>query len=518
MKKVLLGLFAVFLVFGLVGCTPKLTVEEAEAQMLKALEEQKAEHEADLQAAKEHTDELLAEKEVELDNLKTSMKAESDAEIEKLKQEIAELKEVGEKIEEQLQGYELERVLGEDFEVVVKENRLDSLFKGEIEFDDEDIDVEEVLSISDDLKTLVSGFDNDEFGETIYLGTDSKGAIEYKLVFKDEIDLESISDENSLKIKLLGTEMEIVEASEEEIKMILSEDVTATVGTVFGDLTVENIGENAVLVKVGDEIEVISEDSMEEVGDYEVMVDTIFYDEDKENRLAVLKIGTQLTETVQDGDAAELFGQDEDEPLWVWSIDMPNSIGLSLDKKLVDLDEEYKPLKVGDSLSLPGDYASVMFLKLTDVSYMNIDVYFDEKDLTGDEYENVVIFKADDEVFNLGDEDVDTVYVGYSGLYYKDGSYKRVNQDFFVVSYDETEMMVERSPRGFYFGEYEVRINRELNEFRDLVYDGVSLEKFDEMFVDYYGMKMDNIEDSLEDDKLVFQVPSEEVMATVLIK
>ncbi len=315
-----------------------------------------------------------------------------------------------------------------DMRKVFKDNQIPSLIDEEISWDDglnskTNFDVhEEILLGNMKLITTLDEIDLEGVALT------NKRDLEYRYVFEEDLVIERIphDDADMLTINILGKEYEVKEFSPDSMTISTSEEKILTVGeslSVDGiTITVEDIFDDVVQVNN----ELINEGSTETVDGLKVSVVSIAYHSSATlPSKVILKVGKEIYTTYNDGDA--YIGEDETDPVWVWTIENPGLkdgfIGVKYDLKEVDADDNL--VYVGDSYTFPENYATVSLDELTDVEYSDFEVSFDDsRDLylaedDGDEmYENakvVVLSGTLEDSFLINDDvETDTLYLRYN--------------------------------------------------------------------------------------------------------
>ena len=164
---------------------------------------------------------------------------------------------------------------------------------------------------------------DDDYGTDVVMEL-AKKSIGYYYVFDESINVSKATSSDSLELDFLGKRLKITGASATQFTAQVGEEHFMKVGdsvTVEGKVvTLNNVGSGgAIVIDVDGEVETISSSSTETVNGVEINNDETFYDSnDVSQRSATLIIGTDATETYQDGDA--YTGQDENNPDWVWDI------------------------------------------------------------------------------------------------------------------------------------------------------------------------------------------------------
>jgi len=256
-----------------------------------------------------------------------------------------------------------------------------------VDSDDYDIHEEILVSEGNNMEILTT-LDDDEL-EGVALSNNK--ALGYRLVFDDALNWSLVGDDDAdaLYLNIMGKSYEVsgMDATDDTVKVVTSEEVSLSVGesvTVAGKVfTVDDIYDTTVQVN-GEFIDV---DESEKIDGVRVRVDTIAYhDNAPELSKVILRVGEEIEETFANGD--EYIGQDEDEPLWIWDIDLVDGaesyIGVSYNVNINDANDDDAGDSIkyaGDSYILPEGFGGVTLVGTNDVNYQDVEVSFDEVDL-----------------------------------------------------------------------------------------------------------------------------------------
>ena len=320
----------------------------------------------------------------------------------------------------------------------IEDNKLSTLLDTKIRWDDgingtESYDIHEEILLTNDggdsklkLVTNLYHADGEDF-EYVVLQNDE--SLRYRLVFDDVIVYSDHDDEEELEVTILGKDYEITEFNNEfdDITISLSEERLVKKGETFiidgTTITIEEIYEkdvqiNGILIK--------DTGSVKKVDGLEIKVSEIISHPDSSLDKARIRIGKDIKRDISPGD--EYI---EDDETWEWDLGINNDgkqyIGVKYALKSVSYDEdepEENPISVGESYIFPENYAALSFDGLTDVSYKDFDLSFDEKDLySGDSSTrkndiNVAILEGeegDSITLDYDDNDVETnsIYFEY---------------------------------------------------------------------------------------------------------
>ncbi len=370
--------------------------------------------------------------------------------------------------------------------LTLKDNDVGGLKDATLDWNDEVIDYEEIVSLSGNLVVMTSSSYDEDFGAEPYLGTTAKGAITYYVKIADrDFDNYAVSENEPLEITVAGRSLKIVDISPDDPGVTgennaVSASITYESGIEkamsVGDtveiegktVRVNAIGQDTIEVEVDGQTEFIDKGKTSEVGNtgIKVEVKSILYNsQDPDASRALLRIGSEIRKTVQDGDSAELFGEPENDndAEWVWYIKTWNitsdSTGIKIGlahNQLYDTDKE-PVVGVGESMSLPDDYVRIEFTKLNvnEDDYVTIRGFFESGvDIEVDEdgsplsltNNNAFILQASEPVFNVEVngivEETDTIYIfGEAAGYDGDG---QTDIDTVVLAYknDDNDVQV----------------------------------------------------------------------------
>ncbi|MHA1827950.1 MAG: hypothetical protein ACTSX6_04800 [Candidatus Heimdallarchaeaceae archaeon] len=388
---------------------------------------------------------------------------------------------------------------GQLIEAKIGNNKISKLIDDVVEFDGKEYDVKEEIYFTGSVKTSL---DDEDYGTSPYLvlGTD---AIKYKYIFTEQIDISKIDPEEQLEIDFLGKKLRIIDASANSITIRTGEEYYLKEGDVENingkTVTIVTVGEDSVLVQVDDKSEIVSENSDKNINGLNVLVIDILYKSYEDSYVEFL-IGTDSDEEVTDGSDFELFVSDDD--TWEWNIALGGDnqyIGISNQEEYKFLDEDYKPLGVGESLMLPNDYVSVIFQEVT-VSD-NVELSFKVRD-------NYLYVRGNNEdSFVYGTDEYDELYVDVNGIY--DNDKVLITND--KVRIGDSDIYLELG--SVKIGKLEIKL-----DMSDILYDGVSFKDKDGSYLDYLGILFKDPENGVN-DKTGFKVyvPEERPEVTIAI-
>jgi len=322
---------------------------------------------------------------------------------------------------------------GYKIESTLTDSKISSLLDQKISWDDgdgsDDYDIHESIIIGD-MEIITTLTDEDLEGVAL---TNNMG-LEYRYYFDDNIPISAstAADADDLYLTILGQSYEIQNITADTISVVTSEEVSVGLGesvTVGGEtFTVDDLSSTSARINGV----TIADGSSKKINGLQVEVDegSIFYNENfPEQASLTLKIGEDISKTYTNGD--EYIGEDEDDPLWVWTIVNAASDGGHIGVKYnvntndADDDDAGSSIKyVGDSYMLPNNFGAVTLEGLTDVDYEEVTVKFVEKDLynagnSTAESENskvIVISAASTSSIsvNTASEETDEIYLFYA--------------------------------------------------------------------------------------------------------
>lgn len=298
------------------------------------------------------------------------------------------------------------------FDSVLTDDDIESLFDGEITFQSTSYDVSEEMLLNlnknASIQTSLSSSD-DDYTSDIRMEVE-KNALIYLYRFDESIQVNKTTNADPLEINFLGKTLKITSVDS-------ATKITASVGTEYvmnSGETVEVEGKAVVLTKVGSggdvavEVDgvskILSDGQTATVNGIEIKNSDQFYDSnDQASSSANLIIGTDAVDTVQDG--GKYFGGDDtcsnDDPkdmdCWKWVVKNMNNVGtttytsttangvswgtaatagpvLALQNDFALNDYKDDPPKVGDCIAFPNDYLSVCFDSLTTSDEENLQV------------------------------------------------------------------------------------------------------------------------------------------------
>ena len=352
---------------------------------------------------------------------------------------------------------------GYDIESTMSDSKIESLLDEKVSWDDgdgnDDYDVHEEILIND-MKIITSLDDEDLDGVALT----NNMAFEYRYVFDDAFNVSQIGEPeaDTLYMTILGKQYEIDSMSATTIQVVTSDEVALSIGesvTVDGKVfTVDDVFEGKAQING----EIIAEDSTEKVDGIQVRVDTVGYHANApELSKVIIRIGEDITKTYSDGD--EYIGEDEDDPLWIWTISNAGAaagyVGVKYNANINDADDD----EAGDSIKyegagyiMPTDFAEVRLDSLTDAAYEDVTVKFLEKNLynstddgVANEDQYVIIISAETtSSITVGTEETDEIYVWFAGRDTEVSATEGVNSSYGSIAVYYNDHDGDNTPTG----------------------------------------------------------------------
>lgn len=407
-----------------------------------------------------------------------------DTEIAELKDLVADMKADAEAVaaaEEALVfvGYDEDFGLGDSIALDLNDNQLEKLADYDVTVDDEDVSVQEYIQL------------NGEFNREDSLTMDfSDESIKYTIEYDNETGA-VISEDDSLDIKLLGQDVQIIGVESGKLTIKTMDDVFAKVGESVNGVEVVRIGQDSVILKVGDKTEVVNENSNVKINDIEIEVGAIFYVEGADDNLVSIKAGEELQKVYKTSGDDRYYDEDE---MWKFETIEPGKIVIT---NADDFEEV-------ENLALPNDFAKVSF-DTTDVDYQNIKVEKEDGEITKVNFEL---------------EDYDSTYAEYDGTAWVPEDDEEVidfaagvelkDSDFNLVlgNAGNVKVVNDNSDKLVVVKSDEVKIDGSTDFDNDL--DFISVD----------GLVVKPTQDFVTDDDetIVISVPEETVEATILVE
>jgi len=379
-------------------------------------------------------------------------------------------------------------------------NREITLFDGDVTFDNDKFGAEEVIFINGmNLTTNKEDFNADVYSVV------TEGNFEYMFKIDPDLNTSLIGvDDEYLTLNLLGKNVEISNWDGGGLTFRYGSEFLLSEDQVFkyknNSMVLSFINENSVYVKVGDESKKIKEGDTATIGNLEIYVSEILYTS-KDSRVskAVLRIGSEIETTISNGDE---YAEDS---IWEWKI-TSNSIGLILIEEYKYLDEDYKPLAIGESICLPNDYVCIKFGGISKEDYRDYDFRYkesrNETKITGD--------------FVIGYDSVGTIIANSDGTFYNDDDDENVTD---TIELENSDLVLKFNGDNTTL----LLVDKENNTQLEILFNvsGVSADNDnvnqEEDYRSNYGVIIANTEDIEDDQELSISVPEEKVEGFFLV-
>ncbi len=459
--------------------------------------------------------EILKDAEIETlrDNIE-SLSENEDALKEELAEKIAELESMSVEEFEQYLWEKDEITLGTSFGETLDDRDVSILADGKFKYNGESINFHEEFTISDDVSIMTSEHDKD-FGLEPYMILDGDDTFTYTFNIEEDIDFDF---DEELVINFLGNEMSISDLGIDEIEislgnlLTLSADETTEVDGKIISLVGANSDGPSIIIEVDDVRKTLKEGNSKTINGVDVFVDEIFITNiGTENFAATLRVGNEVTETIEDGD--EYFDNDE----YKWIVESNETtlttLGVEYVEKQNDLNDDV--IGLGDSFNFL-DFAELEFSEIVgNEDYMTLDFEFDDEAL-------VITSNLDDSI-RVNGEEVDDNEIRFDGtdvMYELDGEEENTTDISDVsIENDKVELTLEWDSSSNMLSLLDLNLGLELDisdeQILGITYKGIPYDNEDENYLVNNGMKLYNPEDAIEDNEFSIDVPNDNVTAIV---
>ncbi|MDP2692235.1 MAG: hypothetical protein Q8O88_01185 [bacterium] len=540
---------AIALVTLLLGAAVGITVYYQNGVQAEALQKQSVDYEAKLAVETQKLAELQTALEAEQQD-----KAQLQADLGAVKDSITKLEDERARDEQILADYkvELDKLAAEKAEeqalkatssrevlddlalgaavpvTTLDNNDLLFLLDGEIEFNDNDYDVQEKIILADlGIATSLSG--DDDFADLPALVFNSEGAVQYRFIFDDVLNYTEVSKDEPLVLNLLGKEYRIIDVGAGEITVLDGKEFMVREGQTveYAGKKIELliVAENEkVYVAVDGQSRVIDEDDSEKVNGLDIYVEEVVYS----GKESVQSVATLV---VSDSDAERVIetGDEfvEGNELFEWII------GTSGDNlEYVGIDHVEKADDADESVLLPGDKLS--FAGLFDIGYdyekeYSYDAFrVDFDTATSNDIDSLRIRSLDGEKLILGDEELEEAWFDGTLVYYKnkDNDWVNVSNTTLYLENDDMSYAVSANSTHVMIGPIALDVSSGYTHFgtldeeaeaADLDVGGVALGKRDKAVLLTDGTVIEEPESDLDNDELEFRMPDEEVEVLLIV-
>ncbi len=382
----------------------------------------------------------------------------------------------------------VESNFGDCIDVVITDTKLDKLFDGIIDFNTEDYDTHEEILVKTCSETSI---DDVDYGLDVYVLIE-EGEIEYRYVFDDLLPLNEIEDDEELEINFLGEDYEIISLSSSKMIIRHGEVFDYLEGCVEEEsididglpLTIGTIGNDFVYVTYNGDSEQIYREDTGEVGGIQVYVDEAIPRKDKPN-ICKIRVAEDIEEIIEDGD--------EYNENWDYSIG-EGYIGVRNSEEFKYLDEETKPLTLGDKITLPNDFAVIKFNEITSSETTDIRIKLRDGlfNVLGDRQD------GQNDAFTYDNQDYDELYVSAEGISDKDKVFISNK-----VRIGESDVYLEKG--SILIGDLTIGF-----DFIDILYKGISFALDDDNYLTHEGIIFKNPKNSVKDQSTFdISVPDE---------
>ena len=373
--------------------------------------------------------------------------------------------------------------LGEEFDITLTDNKLNSLKDSEIKFDGEDYDFSEIVNIKGVVKTSIDDVDYTE----PYLTVDKKAA-KYTYQFDESIPFNDVSEDTPLEIVFAGKSFKIVDVDIDSFTLQTGETKTLKLDECYKDVCLKQVAEDVVRVSVKGAESNIEENRLKTVNDVEIFVESIWTD-DKE---ATLQIGSDVKREIKKGDE---FVKDNKEAVFDFVIESDKLKSISIENKneySKTENSDYLAVKKGGSLKLFDSYLEVKFNGLTE--YSTLDLSFEKDD------DFLYVVGDYDDTFVINNEEFDELWIKDNGFY--DGDFEFLTASPVKIKDSDLSLTLGNS---ISIGKLTLKI-----DLSDILYDGISFKDNDKSYLDHIGILFNNPEDGVKNKEFTVTIPNTE--------
>ena len=376
---------------------------------------------------------------------------------------------------------------GQEINLVIGDSKLSKLQDKEIEFNDKDYDIKEELTIKG---KILTSLDDEDFGDKPYL-TFKEGDIVYKYIFEKAIPKSEVTEDEPLKINLLGKEVEIVSLKDDEFTLISGKHAWLSTGEEKDGIKLDSVSSNnKALIYYKGEFKSVEEGEIVKIQGLEIYVSDVI--DNELNDKIEIKYGVDVKLTIKDGDDYN----DEDVFKWLVTSD---SIGITNQEDYDDIDEDsdYKSITMGESISFPN--FQIKFSETTSPKVAELKIKVKDSALYISSAENT---------FSFGTEEYDRIYVKETGFYDKDS----------VLITSTGKIKIADGDNYLELGSLKIGKLTISFDMSDILYNGVSFAGKEDIYLDYLGFIFNDPKQAIEDKNgFVVKVPEERPEAVLLI-
>ena len=390
----------------------------------------------------------------------------------------------------------------------VSQSKLKKLVDTSVNFNGDSYDMKEYLTFSN----VLIAADNSDYNGVPHMEL-PENSIQYFVKFDSKLVTSDITNDERLDFKFLGEDVEVSSFSGNQITIVRGKEYTVAEGNSIDiagrGLSVTFVGTNGDAVIVLDGVEkTISKGQTRDFNGVQVYAKEVM--SNNRGGIVTLRLGEDVKETYQDGDDYVKNSN------YVWVIDASQrKIGVSLKETYegFNVDEEFNALSVGQSMSLPKDYAKLEFTGMDSVTYTPITMDLASKGgveyvrIRGDfqsdveNYNRLYISKNTSDLYVLN-KDNDLELVSSSRI-------KIADSDFELLSTVGSVKVVEVGS-----SVAKAEFNK---DFSNAYFDTVAVSTDENSHMSLLGFKLSSIKDSSKDEKFDFSIPDQIVKATIKV-
>lgn len=431
--------------------------------------------------------------------------------------------------------------LGDIVNFNLDDGKVSKLFDGTIKFLDDEYEVQERFVALGSMYIGYSGNTSydEHFGAKSYIVLENKEILSYRYEFDDPVLMSDITNNDPLRITFLGEEVEIVNASASEITFRTGKSFFVNEGTsfTFDGKTVQLAfisDNNRASVCVDGECKTVQEYDTETINGVDVRVEDILVNSRAGSATIVLG-----TDVLNDQKNSTEFSTYDDFNFYIeTSSGQLTALVVMYDERSNDLDDDVKPLAVGEEVCFPNKYVCVKYNSLLYTDYRDYTMQFQEFDEElkngTDVVKSAVLIETSKADIEVASENVKELYVAFDGkVYYQDNDgewletvttdVKIVNNDYTllldVVSGDVVFIMptagtlvVDTNFTNEQFG-----LMKDEAETTDVIYASNTFGTFEYDLLTISGLVVKDVESNADNDELSFSIPSDVVEAEVLV-
>ena len=320
---------------------------------------------------------------------------------------------------------------GESICVRLDESKIEKLIDDKIEFDNDDIEVEEFIEICG-TKVGVSADNDKNFDDEPHLMVDNN-KVKLGIKFKDDLVADDIDDDEPLELMLSGQKVKIIKVTTGSITFdagvtkTLQEGESLVIDGKTVTLTAVSDSSESIIVDVNGVSDIIEEGRQEEVNDIEIKCEIVT------SGAAKISAGMELTTKISVGDPVTVLGEEDDDKDANWVLGAPVIEGGDLKEISIENNKDMQKLskgalEVGEYLALPNDYLRIVFDSIADNDPVKMSI--DCEDI--DDYECKITLDGSE--FNFDNDEFETVYTDGTDVF--DDDENLINSKVFIGDSD----------------------------------------------------------------------------------